>query len=262
MVQPMYAKDFAMDDGNPPRQDVVEHFTARAERYDGSSHWCSDPDMMARVLALAAPCPSDRMLDVACGTGLVSRAFRPFVGTIVGVDITPAMASKAAPYLDSFILGQAESLPCADGEFDLTVCRQGIQFMDAPAAARDMVRVTRPGGRVLLINLCAYGEEDRDEYFEILRLRNPARRNFFMPADPADLLRAAGCREVQTHSHISEEDIDLWSDNGAIPESNRERIRTLYANASAGFQKDHQVRAVGGGRIVDRMLFTIAVGIP
>ncbi|WP_042689680.1 class I SAM-dependent methyltransferase [Azospirillum sp. B506] len=251
-----------MPDAAPALQNVVEHFTARAGRYDGSSHWCNDPALMERVLALAAPTAGDRVLDVACGTGLVSKAFRPLAGEIVGVDITPAMASQAAPFLDSFVLAQAEDLPFEDGEFDITVCRQGIQFMDAAPAACEMVRVTRKGGRVLLVNLCAYGEEDREEYFEILRLRNPVRRNFFLPDDLSGLLRAAGCREVQAHNHVSEEDVDLWSDNGAIPEANREHIRALYRAASPGFQKHHEVRLAGDGRIVDRMLFTIAVGIP
>ena len=47
-------------------------------------------------------------------------------------------------------------------------CRQGIQFMDDRAAVAEMVRVARPGRRICLIHLVAYGREDRDEYFEIL----------------------------------------------------------------------------------------------
>jgi SAM-dependent methyltransferase len=241
-------------------QDVVEHFTARAPGYDRSSHWCEDPVMMSHAIQASAPTKHDRMLDVACGTGLVSSAFRPHVKEIVGLDLTPAMAAQAKVYLDDFVLGSAEHMPFKDGEFDLAVCRQGIQFMDALPAATEMGRVTRSGGRVLLINLCAYGDGDEEEYFEILRLRNPARRNFFVPEDIGKLLHDSGCKKVTLNRFVSSEDIDTWSGNGAIEESNRARIRDIYHNASKAFQHNHKVQILDDGRIVDQMLFVIAVG--
>lgn len=242
--------------------DVVEHFSARARQYDESSHWCTDAEMMERVKELAAPAPVAQMLDVACGTGLVSRAFRDRAERIVGLDLTPAMAEYSTPWLDQLVIGSAEALPFDDGMFDLTISRQGIQFMDAPRAAREMVRVTRPGGRVVLINLCAYNEDDREEYFEILRLRNPARRVFFMPDDLGRLLSDAGCPQVETHYHVSTEDVAVWSENGAITDARCERIRELYHNASPVFKKLHEVEYPDDGRIIDHMLFAIAVGTP
>ncbi|HKQ52563.1 MAG TPA: class I SAM-dependent methyltransferase [Pyrinomonadaceae bacterium] len=241
---------------------VVEHFTARAPQYDESSRWCTDPEMMERVKALAAPGPVAQMLDVACGTGLVSRAFRDRADRIVGIDLTPAMAEHSMRWLDQLLIGSAEALPFEDGAFDLTICRQGIQFMDATSAAREMVRVTRPGGRAVLVNLCAYGEEDREEYFEILRLRNPARRMFFMPDDLGRLLSDARCREVEVHYHVSTEDVAAWSENGAITDARCERIREFYRNASPAFRRLHKVEFLDDGRIIDHMLFAIAVGIP
>lgn len=244
---------------NPILQDAVEHFTARAARYDNSSRWCTDEAMMRHVVALAAPQPTDRMLDVACGTGLVSRAFRGRVAEIVGLDPTAAMAAQAAPALDRFVEGFAEHLPFEDGQFDLAICRQGIQFMDAARAAAEMVRVVRPGGRVVLINLCAYSEADRDEYFEVLRLRNPARRNFFLAEDLRALL-APLCSQVSLHEYCIDEDIDVWADNGAIDDGNRRRIRDLYYNSSDAFRQSHEIR-IADGKVTDRMLFVIAVGI-
>jgi len=239
---------------------VVEHFTARAKQYDQSSHWCNDPELMQRLMEIAAPLPTDRMLDVACGTGLVSNTFRSKVASITGLDLTPAMAENALSRLDWLTLGAAERMPFADGTFDLVVCRQGIQFMNADAAVGEMGRVTKPGGRVVLIDLCAYGEE-RDEYFAILRLRNPARRNFFVPGDLARLLKKAGCAEVASHRYVSCENVDVWSGNGAISESNREQIRSVYANASAEFRRLHAPEFTRDGNIIDHMLFAITAGV-
>jgi len=158
------------------------------------------------------------------------------------------------------VLGSAETMPFLDCSFDLSICRQGIQFMDASRATREMVRITRKDGRVVLVNLCAYNDQDRNEYFEILRLRNPARRNFFMLDDLACLCTEAGCRRVDLHSCTIAEDIDLWADNKAISHTSRQRIHHLYRQASPAFSHLHKIECRKDGSILDQMLFGIAVG--
>lgn len=239
---------------------ALDHFTRRAAFYDRSSRWCTDPALGAAIVAAVDATPASRLLDVACGTGLVSRLFHGHVAEVVGLDFTPAMYEQAAPHLDRLVVGSAESMPFADGEFDRVVERQGVQFMDDRRAVAEMVRVTRPGGRVVLVQLCAYGEADRAEYFEVLRLRNPARRNFYVRDDLRRLLLDAGCRAVEVREHVSEEDVDAWADNRAIGDAPREAIRAIYREGSRDFLALHGVRQEGG-HFVDRMLFGIAVGV-
>ncbi|MER6010845.1 class I SAM-dependent methyltransferase [Streptomyces bluensis] len=241
------------------RHEVTHHFALRAATYDRSSSWCTDSELGDLLLDMTAPQPGDRVLDVACGTGLVSRLFAGRVAEVVGVDVTEEMADQARPHLSRLVMAPAENLPFEEDEFDLVVCRQGVQFMDLPAAVEEMVRVVRPGGRVVIINLCAYDERDRDEYFEVLRLRNPVRRHFFLPDDLTDLLRKAGCDLDQVRSYVSVEDVDVWSDNGAIEEERRESIRAVYRGASPEFRALHAV-AEADGRFVDHMLFVLAAG--
>jgi SAM-dependent methyltransferase len=240
-------------------RDVVAHFSARARTYDRSSAWCTDRDLAAVILDAVRPERRHRVLDVACGTGLVSRLFKAAGSHVTGVDITTDMADQARPHLDELTVAAAERLPFGSDSFDIVTCRQGIQFMTLPDAVAEMVRVTRPGGHIALINLCAYGPADRDEYFEILRLRNPVRRHFFLPEDLPRLLADAGCSEVRTLRHISAEDVDIWADNGAIPVQRQEQIRAAYQRASSDFTNLHAV-VEAGGRLVDHMLFVVAVG--
>jgi SAM-dependent methyltransferase len=97
----------------------------------------------------------DRLLDVACGTGIVARRAHVRVGAlgvVVGVDINPqmlAVARSVAPDVD-WREGPADALPLADGEaFDAVTCHQGFQFFPARvAAAREMRRALAPGGRL------------------------------------------------------------------------------------------------------------------
>lgn len=244
----------------PGIENVVDHFTRRAPNYDVSSRWCTDEALARRLEELLRPQQSDVVLDVACGTGLVAKALRPHVARIVGLDVTPEMLSRAQPFLDESVLDDAEAMPFGNDSFDVAICRQGIQFLDAARAVAEMVRVTRPGGKVCLINLCAYGAEDRDEFFEILRCRNPVRRNFFLREDLGRLLSDAGCCNIALHEHISVEDINVWSDRAAISREDSERIRELYRNASPAFRKLHRVEVEPSGRIRDHMLFVIAIG--
>lgn len=98
---------------------------------------------------------SDRVLDIACGTGIVARTARERFGNgaaIVGIDISPdmlAVARALAPGID-WRQGNASALPVRDGEqFDVVVCQQGLQFFaDRPAAAAEMRRALAHGGRL------------------------------------------------------------------------------------------------------------------
>jgi len=200
------------------------------------------------------------VLDLACGTGLVSKMFKGRVGAVIGIDLTEAMFRKGLSHTDVFVQGAGEDLPFKSSVFDVALERQGIQFMDAGRAVSEMMRVVRPSGKVCLVQLCAYGREDQEEYFEILRLRNPARRNFFAKGDLERLLSDAGCRKIETIEYISEEDVDRWANNGAISEAKRCAIREIYQKASPAFNRYHAVQIEGDGRIVDRMCFTIAIG--
>jgi ubiquinone/menaquinone biosynthesis C-methylase UbiE len=99
----------------------------------------------------------DRLIDVACGTGIVARLARERLGhgsRIIGVDVAPAMlavARNVAPTID-WREGNAVSLPVSDGEdFSALACHQGLQFFqDKRAAVREMRRVLAPGGRIAI----------------------------------------------------------------------------------------------------------------
>jgi SAM-dependent methyltransferase len=112
------------------------------------------------LLELARLQPGERVLDAACGTGVVARAANSQVGasgTVTGLDLNPAMlevARAAAGEAGRSIAwqeGNLEALPFADGSFDVVLCQQGLQFCpDKVAAVAELRRVLRPGGRLAL----------------------------------------------------------------------------------------------------------------
>jgi len=111
------------------------------------------------LIRLAGLRDGERVLDVACGTGVVARLASVQVGAagkVVGVDINPGMlavARSATPPGMSIEWHEAaaESMPLPDASFDVVLCQMGLQFMpDKHAALREMSRLLAPGGRLIL----------------------------------------------------------------------------------------------------------------
>jgi ubiquinone/menaquinone biosynthesis C-methylase UbiE len=101
--------------------------------------------------------PGEQVLDVASGTGVVSRYAANRVGTlgkVTGVELNPAMievARNASLYFDQikYLEGDAMALPVPDDEFDAVLCQQAVMFFpDRELAVREMHRTLKPGGRV------------------------------------------------------------------------------------------------------------------
>ncbi len=106
-----------------------------------------------RVADAAGIQPGQRVLDVACGTGVLARHVADRFGprSVVGLDVNEGMlavARRAAPEID-WRQGRAEALPFADASFDVVVSQFGLMFFaDQQAAISEMARVSGPAGRL------------------------------------------------------------------------------------------------------------------
>jgi SAM-dependent methyltransferase len=103
--------------------------------------------------------PGESVLDVACGTGNLAIPAARAGARVSGVDIAPNLIAEAqleartTGLSIAFEVGDAEALPYRDGQFDTTVTMFGAMFAYRPAkAAAELVRVTRPGGRIAMAN--------------------------------------------------------------------------------------------------------------
>jgi ubiquinone/menaquinone biosynthesis C-methylase UbiE len=108
-----------------------------------------------RVAAAAELQDGERVLDVACGTGVLAREARRRTGArgyVAGLDPAPGMLAVAEALAPSvqWRRGLAESLPFPDETFDAVVSQFGLMFMHRDAAVREMLRALKPGGRVVV----------------------------------------------------------------------------------------------------------------
>jgi ubiquinone/menaquinone biosynthesis C-methylase UbiE len=129
----------------------------------------------SRLIQSANPRPGERVLDVACGTGIVARQVAQRVGsqgTVIGLDRNPGMIDMARVAAEregltiEWHMGPAEQIPFPDHHFDLVFCQFGLMFFsDQHAALSEMHRVLRTDGRVAL---SVWQSLEREPFYQTL----------------------------------------------------------------------------------------------
>ena len=144
------------------KRHALELFAGLPRHYDRVAAVLSfgqDPRWRRAMVEAVQADADERVLDVATGTGLVAQALvRRYGCAVVGLDQSTAMLDVARARLArhaalreriSLVVGEAERLPFADGEFDHLTFTYLLRYVDDPAATlRELARVVRPGGRI------------------------------------------------------------------------------------------------------------------
>lgn len=185
---------------------IRDQFTRQAEPFS-NARTIADAAALERLVAFSGVGPQDRVLDVACGGGLVVCAFAPRVREAVGVDLTPAMLGRARALaaeraLDNvrFEAGDGRRLPFADGHFDCVVTRLSMHhFPDPLHNLREMVRVCAPGGSVVVVDMYTSEDPERAQAFNAMeRLRDPSHVRALSLGALRDLFHQAGLGEPRS----------------------------------------------------------------
>ncbi|MFL5862307.1 MAG: class I SAM-dependent methyltransferase [Solirubrobacteraceae bacterium] len=145
---------------SPRKRHALQLFEGLPTGYDRMGAVLSfgqDPRWRAAMVAAVDPRPGQEILDVATGTGMVAFALARAGASITALDQSPEMLSVArsrAPHdaAVTFVSGEAERLPFADGAFDALTFTYLLRYVDDPAATmRELARVVKPGGRIGMV---------------------------------------------------------------------------------------------------------------
>lgn len=188
-----------------------------------------------RLLALANGQPGERALDLCCGTGDVAFALARRGLDVAGLDFSGAMLAVAAHRLKAqtanpglaqsvhFLRGDAQRIPFPDASFDLVTISYGLRNLaDLDLGLREMQRVTRPGGRLLVLD---FGKPDnglwRGLYFSYLRFCVPLLGRYF-------------CGDADTHGYILESLAHYAAQKGVDARLRELGLRTRIVNLMGG----------------------------
>jgi len=229
-------------------KDARAQFGRTAAAYVTSTTHASGADL-ERLIAVAAPLPSERALDVGCGVGHTLRRIAPLVSFAAGADATFEMMQAGrdsvvtAPNA-AFAQSDASALPFADASFDLATCRLAAHhFTDVAAAFLDVRRVLRPGGRFVLVDNYAPDDPALDRFInEVEQLRDASHVRNHSIAGWRQLLEDAGLRtSVESDLMTTKITTEGWLERSQTPADRAAEVRRRLRDAPAAARDAFQI---------------------
>jgi len=215
---------------------IVDQFTRQATPFSTASPIASEEALRLLVEACGAG-PTDTVLDVACGGGLVVCAFAALVRSAEGIDITPAMLDRARALAAEKGLsntrwrqGDVLPLPYPDGAFTIVTSRFTFHhFQDPLSVLREMKRVCAPGGRVAVVDTDASADPVKAAAFnQMERLRDPSHVRAMPGGELTGLFATAGLPPPRRRSYELRDDLENLLRRSFPNPGDDDKIRALF----------------------------------
>ncbi len=241
----------------PTKRETRDQFAGVAGRYRASADHveAEDREILRSRLFLES---THLLLDIATGGGHTAAAFSPSVRKVVASDLTPEMIAEARTTSDErgcrnveFVVADAESLPFATSAFDRVTCRIAPHhFPDLPAAVGEMLRVTKQGGLVGIIDSIVPDDPALDAFLNgIEKVRDPSHVRSYRIEEWNTVLERAGLFLLHVSLAWKEHLFAEWvSRTGQPPEVQRE-IESMFLKAFPRARDYFRVR-IENGRVV------------
>lgn len=187
---------------------------------------------------------TEKALEVAAGTCICGRALAPHVKTMDCLDFTEAMLAQgkqlaSAAGIDNiaFVMGNAEALPYEDGTFDLVITRLSLHhFVNPETPFKEMERVLKKGGRLVIWDMEATAEELRETDDAIERMRDPSHTRILSRKEFEALYKDGFTLETEETTLIPV-NLQSWMDLTETPPDVQKRIVALMKEDLSGGAK-------------------------
>jgi len=209
---------------------------------------------LARMVELAAPQPTDTLLDIATGGGHVATTFAPHVQRVIATDLTPEILTHAASYFAELGLtnietqiADAEELPFAEDEIDIVTCRIAPHHFPHPTRfVLEAARVLHLGGRFVLIDTTVPEGEAGEVLNQIDKLRDPSHVRSLSIDEWENLLTAAGFATIAVESFTKRHDFADWTARSRMGDDDRVKLEQFILDLPDDVQEAMQLELEDG----------------
>lgn len=238
---------------------VQKEFSRQAEPMAAAAAF-SASDVLGRITLAVGTHPVPRLLDLACGPGIVTEAVAPLAQEIIGVDVTPKMIEMAEARVRKanfahakFQLAPAEQLPFADGHFNTIVTRLSFHhFVDLPLVLKELHRVLAPHGRLVVADIVSSADSAESKLHNALEiLRDPTHIRMFPHAELLNHLRHSGFSIISETAWQQPRNFTEWASIVADPTRTAPLHEVMRALAQAGQSAGIGLREVNGEVLFD-----------
>ncbi len=235
-------------------EQIRSEFTRQAGPMSTAPAFHADA-VLGRLAKAVAAAPVGRILDLACGPGIVAEAVAPLAAELVGVDATPEMIRLAGERLAKaglanarFQVALAESLPFGAAEFDTVLTRATFHhFPDLPAVLAEVRRVLRPQGRLVVADVLSSDDPGEAGLHNALeRLRDPTHVRMLSRKEMRSALCSAGFDPLSQEVWDQERSFAEWARIVADPSRTDPLHEVMRALARAGQHAGMGLREVAG----------------
>ena len=236
------------------RDRIRSEFARQAESFATSPALVADE--VTRKVAAALPAGAGRVLDLACGPGVLAPALAERARRVLGLDLVPeslALALRRTAHLPGvgFVRGLAEATPLADGSFDAVVLRLALHHVERPervlAEAR---RVLLPAGRLVVLDLTSHADLEIAALHNALeRLRDPSHTRCGTSEEQHVRVEQAGFQVIRDESWTAPRRFDEWAHIIADPVRMDALEIVLRSLARAGVDAGLQLREERDGAL-------------
>lgn len=242
------------------RARIVEQFSRQAIPFTRvPGHY----DAMQVLIGLSGVCRDDTVLDVACGPGMLACEFARHAGQVTGIDLTPAMieqAEKRQRQLNllnlAWAVGDAVPLPCADNSFSLVITRYSFHHLLEPEKAlAEMIRVCRPGGRVMLADV-AMASAKSEAYDRLEIMRDPSHTHALTQEEFAALFQHSGLVDCQQCGYGVDIELEAQLRASFPKQGDEQKIREMVMG-DIGIDR----LGINARREEDGVLYTVPIAV-
>ncbi len=221
------------------RRRVQEQWGRQADAYATSPLHRGTPDLL-RMVEMVRPRGHELVLDLATGGGHTARVFAPHVAQVVACDMTRRMlenARRLALEEDmedmEFVQGEVSALPFRDAYFDLVTVRAATHhFPDIREALREINRVLRPGGRLIVNDSVVPEDPEVDRFINAAEvLRDPTHVKSYSRSEWEEHLQAVGFHLAEVELWRKTHDFHLWMDLAGMGEGEKRRLENHFLAA-------------------------------